>query len=140
MHKVEALCRELKEYHNQYSSEVKEDEKGRWGGALYAWMRKGRPVAAQGQPTTEEEQLVFTMMVVEQYNSRKIHDLLMQAGRKDERGMLVPGGQMNESQLRELERIRLEKDPPQQDIFETARDAREAANYLEKYGGESDWK
>jgi hypothetical protein len=68
--KVEALCRELKEYHNQHGSEVKENEKGRWGGALYAWIRKGRPVAVHGQPTpTEEEQVVFTMVIVEQYNT-----------------------------------------------------------------------
>jgi hypothetical protein len=36
LNKVEALSRELKEYHNQYGGEVKENEKGKWGGALYA--------------------------------------------------------------------------------------------------------
>jgi hypothetical protein len=138
---VEALCRELKEYHDQHGSEVKENEKGRWGGALYAWIRKGRPVAVHGQPTpTEEEQVVSTMMIVKQYNIRKLHDLFIQAGQKDEHGMLVSGGQMNENQLRELERLRLEKDPPRQSIVQAIGDAKETADYLEKYGGESDWK
>jgi hypothetical protein len=139
--KVETLCRELKEYYDQYGSEVKENEKGRWGGALYVWIRKGRPVAVHGQPTpTEEEQVVFTMVIVKQYNTRKLHDLFIQAGQKDEYGMLVPGGQMNENQLRELERLGFEKDPPRQSIVQAMRDAKEAADSLEKYGGESDWK
>jgi hypothetical protein len=141
LNKIEALSRELKEYHNQYGGEVKENEKGRWGGALYVWMRKGRPVAVHGLTTpTEEEQVVFTMMIVEQYNSRKVHDILIQAGQKDEYGMLIPGGQMNENQLRELERLRLEKDIPMQGVIQALRDAREAADYFEKHGGESDWK
>jgi hypothetical protein len=54
--------------------------------------------------------------------------------------MLIPGGQMNENQLRELERLRLEKDIPMQGVIQALRDAREAADYFEKHGGESDWK
>jgi hypothetical protein len=55
--KVLALKKELEEWHNQPGSQVKEDEKGCFGGAWNAWYRATpKPICLDSSPLCERMQ------------------------------------------------------------------------------------
>jgi hypothetical protein len=70
--KVLELKDELKEFHNQVGSQVKESEKGCFGGAFNAWLRAGAPervctvqhmAMIEGFAISEIERLISTEVV-----------------------------------------------------------------------------
>jgi hypothetical protein len=67
--KMHELKDKLKDFHNNTSgSEVRQDEKGCFGGAYNAWFRAGCP--------GNDESVLFQMATVEAYQMDKIFDLI----------------------------------------------------------------
>ena len=65
--KVLELKDELKEFHNQAGNQVREDEKGCFGGAHNAWLRAGRP---------EERCVVTRMALIEGFATSEIQRMI----------------------------------------------------------------